>query len=92
MNALINWIAKNTPSCKEAVKLASYSMEHRLPLTRAIQLRLHMLICDLCKRYLLQLRFLRLAMRRYSRQLEDQASAATLSVEARSRIERALHS
>lgn len=93
MNQLVfNWLVKNTPSCKEAVRLLSEAMDRRLPIALRIKLRLHFLICALCKRYMVQLRFLRRIMRRYSRQSDAEApAAASLSTEARQRIKHVLH-
>ncbi len=92
MNArLVNWIAGNTPVCREAARLASEAMEHPISISQHLRLRLHTLICQLCRRYVVQLRFLRFAMRRYSRQSEAADSfAAGLSLEARQRIKAAL--
>jgi len=45
-------------SCKEAVRLKSISMDGELPLLRRIALRMHLALCDYCRRYSRQLDYL----------------------------------
>lgn len=52
-------------SCKEASELMSKSLDIRLPLSRRIALRFHVLLCTMCARYERQLRFLKRAAVRY---------------------------
>jgi hypothetical protein len=49
--------------CKEASRLYSESMHHPLPLLKFIALKLHLMICDLCRKYVRQLKFLRRSTR-----------------------------
>jgi hypothetical protein len=55
----VSFIAKNTPKCREVVKLLSQSMEVKLPVTTRIRIRFHYLICIWCHRYGKQLQALR---------------------------------
>lgn len=50
-------------NCKEASLLASKQMDSKLTLRERIGLRLHISLCDLCSRYLKDLKKLRLIMR-----------------------------
>ena len=52
-------------SCKDASRLISQMQEGGVPLRHRLRVRLHLLWCEACKRFALQLHFLRLALRRY---------------------------
>src|SRR5947208_16946046 len=83
--ALVKFIGKNTPKCREMVRILSQSMDEPMPLMMRIKKRLHFLICCWCQRYEQQLRY----MRHTARQLPehgDQAAHAQFSCEARARI------
>ena len=54
-------------SCKDASRLLSQMEDDKLPFRQRAAVRLHLLFCDACTRFLRQLRFLRATMRRYSR-------------------------
>lgn len=51
-------------TCKEASRLVSESLDHRLRLTDRLGLRIHLLICRACERFAAQAQFLRRAARR----------------------------
>ena len=78
--------------CREISKLVSDSMERRLPFRRRVEVRMHLMLCRLCAGFARQTRFLRRAARQYPERLADDSSTseATLSQEARERIEAAL--
>jgi hypothetical protein len=66
-------------------RLASQSLEKRLPFGLRLKIRLHLLLCVWCSRYFKQLRFLHHA----ALHMEQQAGGLPgrrLSVEARRRI------
>jgi len=52
-------------NCKEASQLVSRQLDEPLPLARRLELRLHLLFCDACRRFERQTALLREAMRRY---------------------------
>jgi anti-sigma factor RsiW len=54
-------------SCKDASRLISQLEDGELPFRQRAAVRLHLLFCDACARFVRQLRFLRATMRRYSR-------------------------
>jgi hypothetical protein len=87
--SLINFLARNTPSCKEAVQWVSYSMEQPLSLRKRISLQLHFLICKWCSRYQKQLRFIRNILGRHPEKVGENAPGA-LSQETKERIKQAL--
>lgn len=73
------------PTCKEATQLASDAMEARLPLGKRLGLRLHLWLCQACRRYVRQLRFLKRASRRAAEAVA-RPGRLTLSEKARERI------
>jgi len=52
-------------SCREVSRLLSRSQDAAIPPWQRWRLRAHLAICDACARLERQLRFLRLAMRKY---------------------------
>jgi hypothetical protein len=52
-------------SCRGVSRLVSRMQDEDLPAWQRFRLRAHLAICDACARFEGQLRFLRLAMRRY---------------------------
>jgi hypothetical protein len=51
--------------CKEASRLLSQAQERPLELRERARLRLHLLMCGMCREFERQLAVLRAAMRRY---------------------------
>jgi hypothetical protein len=52
-------------SCKEASALMSQALDRRLSLRERLSLRLHLAICEGCRRFERQMAFLRSACRRF---------------------------
>jgi hypothetical protein len=77
-----------SPCCRDAARLLSESMDRRLPLAERVGLRIHLLLCGLCRRYGRQLVFLRRLVEAFTRITETPATpeASELSPEARVRI------
>jgi len=71
-------------TCKEVAQLASESLDRSLTLYERLTLRLHLLRCDLCSRYVRQLKFLQRACA--DADDEKLTAAAELTDEARERI------
>jgi hypothetical protein len=84
-----NWLARNTPSCKEIVRMISDSMERPPSLRRRISIELHFLICKWCSRYQKQLRLIRNILGGNPEKVGENAPDA-LSSEAKERIRRSL--
>jgi hypothetical protein len=92
----MNWLSNLTtsvariagvisPSCKQATRLQSQSMDRNLSLWEKLGLRIHLLLCKWCRRYRQQLGFLRSAASQCDDHHVSQPSQG-LSTEARDRI------
>ena len=87
--ALVKFISKRTPKCREVVRLLSQSMDSKVSLTMRIKLRLHYLICAWCQRYEKQLH----ELRKFASSVPDHVddfSQDTLSSTAKERMKEAL--
>ena len=73
--------------CKEVAQLASERLDRSLSLTEWFSLRLHLLLCAMCTRYVDQLKFLQRACDAAD---QEQTGEAGLADEARERIRRRL--
>jgi hypothetical protein len=91
-DTMIFWLARRLPTCKEVTRMASDSMERKLSLRQRFEMRLHLLICALCMRYVKQLQFMHDAARQHAAEIENAGSlpASALSNEARERMKRSL--
>ena len=54
-------------SCKDASRAISQMQDADVPFGVWLRVRLHLLLCVACLRFLRQIRFLRIALQRYSR-------------------------
>lgn len=77
-------------TCKDASRLVSEGLERPLGLRERWALRLHLWICDNCRRFERQMRLLRQALRHLARRMETQSQSPDLSPAARERIRKAL--
>src|SRR5689334_21177953 len=48
-----------SPNCKEASRLQSEAMHRALPVSQRVGLRIHLLLCNWCRRYGKNIRFLK---------------------------------
>ncbi len=78
--------------CTEVTELVSASLDRELPLQQRLRLRLHFLMCVLCRRYHKQIRFIHEALHRHPERLSEQGASptASLSPKSRARVKRAL--
>ena len=74
-------------TCKEISKLVSESLDRELPLRQRMAMRLHLMMCAMCRAYEKQTHLLRNAMRTYGRQNNEK-----LPEESRQRIKKAISS
>jgi hypothetical protein len=89
---MVRWLALRLPACKEVTRMASDAMERKLPLRQRLDMKLHLLICTLCMRYVKQLQFMRDAVQQRAAQIEDGAAPpAVLSHDARERMKQKLN-
>ncbi|MGQ9588867.1 MAG: hypothetical protein ACUVYA_01085 [Planctomycetota bacterium] len=80
-------------SCKEATHAVCEGLDRRLPLRRRIALRLHVMMCGLCRAYLRQVQALDALVRRRFREGPPPSTDSTqpaLPSAARERLKAAL--
>lgn len=58
-------------NCKQVSRLASQAMDRPLTLRERFGVWLHLGICDPCRQFVEQLRLLRVALRKQTRQMEE---------------------
>jgi len=78
-------------SCKQASQLISQSLDRRISLRERISLRLHLVVCDFCRRFSHQLRQVLSAVKVQRQQIE-QDEHIRLPDEAKKRIASAIES
>ena len=89
LKPLARGMAALSPSCRQASRLQSEALDHRLPLLQRIGLRIHLLLCKWCRRYGKQIRFLRDAAHEHPDELLESARQK-LSDAARERMKQRL--
>ena len=78
-------------TCKDVSKLVSESLEHELPFRQRLGMRIHLMMCSLCRKYNRQALLLRELFRRMARFEEDQPDSRQHLPEAtRERIKQIL--
>ena len=77
-------------TCKDASRLVSEGLERPLGFRERWSLRLHLWLCDNCRRFERQLRLLRRALRKLARGAETATQGPELPSEARERIRKAI--
>lgn len=74
-------------NCREVTRMVSESQERKLSVVEKMSLNLHLMMCDGCKNFSLQVPFLRKAMKAYSERLDEvideQGSAPTPNQEGK---------
>lgn len=86
------FLLRRLPPCKEIAMLISQSLDRRLGLRERIILRLHLVACRPCERYLEQSEFLSSAIDVMNSDEKEALFEGTLSEPARERIKAALRS
>lgn len=89
MKAFAKAIALLSPNCKEASRLQSQALDRKLPWVQRFGLRIHLLLCEWCRRYGKQIRFLRDTTREHPEHLPE-PGCEKLSQNARERIKQRL--
>jgi len=78
-------------TCKEISRLVSESLDRKLPFRLRMEVRLHLMMCNLCRAYRNRTLLLRKILRRYDALLEEETSVdSCLSERASARIKKAL--
>ncbi len=86
--AVKRWLLRTLQPCRQMVALMSESMERRLSLGEFLKLRLHLLVCAWCARYLRQIKFVRSLLRGQRGTKTEMVPA--LAADARDRIAQSL--
>jgi hypothetical protein len=84
------FILRTLPPCKEIVKIVSASLDRKLTLRERTVMRLHLVACKPCVRYMEQSQFLSSAASQLDENLKDELFTGKLSDEARERIKNVL--
>lgn len=84
---LVIFIGRNTPKCREMVRVLSKSMDEPLSFSMRIKKRLHYLICCWCQRYEEQLHYLRKTASAFP-EYAGRSSKASLPASAKERMKK----
>jgi hypothetical protein len=86
---LYGGLADLSPSCKSASRLQSEALDHKLSLRQRLGLRIHLVLCEWCRRYGKQIAFVRDAAHSHPDEVAK-SMPQQLSDESRERIRRYL--
>lgn len=64
-NRLFHRLKAFSPNCKEAVRMQSDALDRPLSMSQRIGLRIHLFLCQWCRRYGKQIEFLHSAARQH---------------------------
>jgi anti-sigma factor ChrR (cupin superfamily) len=78
-------------TCKQASQFVSISLDRPLSWSERLQLKVHLLLCNACRRFNQQLQILRAVLRLTRNQIENDSSIQ-LPADAKTRIEREITS
>ena len=80
------WLLRSSQPCRQLVPLMSESLERRLSIAERFRMRIHMIVCDWCRRYLEQIGLLHQVMQVDGASQMTEATPVHLSAEARKRM------
>jgi hypothetical protein len=83
-------ILRTLPPCKEIVKIVSASLDRPLTIRERLLMKVHLMACKPCVRYMEQSHFLSSAVTQMDENLKDELFTGRLSDEARDRIKNIL--
>ena len=85
--AVIYWLARHLSDCKTMTPLIGASLDRRTSLNEKISMRLHLITCDYCKRYLKHIAFLKRAAHAHGASAPNNNKFSSgLSLESKTRI------
>ena len=87
--ALIRGLTDLSPNCKVATRLQSETLDHKLSFRQRLGLRIHLVLCQWCRRYGKQITFVHNAAHSHPDELAETVPQQ-LSDEARQRIRQKL--
>lgn len=92
MAIIMFFMSKVMPACDVITMKMSESMDRRISLYDRIMIRIHILTCNLCERYLRQLRAMHDMIHQYSIELEKEENLpdVALNDESRERMKKTL--
>lgn len=76
--------------CRDVSRLVSQSMDRKITLQERLGIRMHLMMCHLCRRHKRQMEFIRDLMAAYRRHLEQNPAGEQLSTEAKLRMKQIL--
>ena len=79
-------------TCQDISSLMSEKMDHSLPLSKRLRVRVHLAICKMCKEYEAQLMALRSLARSLGEEDPNLNSSIQLSREAKEKINQSMRS
>ena len=80
-----------TLSCREVSRLVSKSMDHRLPISQAVEMKMHLFMCKFCSRFKKQVHSIRQVIRD-NPELMIETDQIGLSQAAKDRMNRLIQS
>ena len=88
--SFISAVADLSPGCKHASRLQSEALNHQLPARQRLGLKIHLMLCDWCRRYGKQTSMLRDATHQHPGEMIPPVPQS-LSEEARERLKQRLN-
>ena len=86
-------LARRLPDCKTITPTLSESLDRRFSLREKIIMRLHLLTCSFCTRYVDQIKFLSDAMHRHDERLTgEENTGVQMASDAKNKLKSALKS
>lgn len=79
-----------TSTCQTITKKISEGMDRPLTLRERLQINVHLMFCDFCRRYRQQLLTIRDALQKQSQKIADEKDEIGLSTAAREKIKLAI--
>jgi hypothetical protein len=83
-------ILKYLPPCKDLIDIASASLDRKLTWRESIVLKLHLIPCKPCVRFIEQSKFMREMMKEFHGELAEELQSRALSDDARNRLKAVL--
>ncbi len=76
--------------CKDISKLISQSLDRKLPMRLRMEIRVHLMMCSICRTYRKRVLFIQAVLRRAPALPSDAGTSRNLSPEAENRIKAVL--
>ena len=92
VHSMMVFMSKRMIACDEASFLISLREDRKLDFKRWVQLKMHLISCNICRKYAKQIGELAHTMERYREACTDESCTHHLSPDAGSRIDKELAS